>query len=1294
MGLTDLLPTRAPTGIAGLVPTPVASFLGSGAIEAQPINEQLPSYRSQFTNKYNELSADLAQLPTPAREALINYDANRVARGQPPLTREQTLGAIQTILTGQPATPPPERKVTNLAGNFLSDLREVVKSVPRIPMAIADEARDLANIGTRISEAEDAGANPLAALLQAPGVRMIPGAYTLGNIASGGKGIKEAITHPLLTALDILPGAELAARTTKVGKLATEAAAAAGGRPHALQQFITRRMDDGGEVVPRRAAQAVTDFRDNTRLGQALESFGGARNRDVSMMMNTESQVVKGYNTGLLDPTGNIPAEVGRDARLLGEKYGINTELTADTLRRMELDNWDNATPEQLAFHAEYKEKLNGPLSQHVVSEGALDTIYNTDGTPELVTPQQAKRVRNATKLADQAERMTERHTRITSPSTRDLPTIRADVHAILDDTTLQPGEKRVELRAIFHELDAQGYDPTTLRTALNSYSKKYGDNFGLVRSTMDKFINDAPTPVTRYAVPDIINTLKKYGRHGDTPANDLAKALADNNGPRILASLRNLERRTKLIPELADDPQFAASIRSIQRRYKFVTNEIPQYTDLHATKLRDRANKARREAVPARWRPLAQHRAEQKFIELQTAKAATPQQAAAITKAILDKRYEALPDFDPITTKREIANLVRDTERTWQEMQAAGLNPTFVHHVSPQQAAQALNPSVSEVPNTISQVKERGLDASAYHQDATVAISHAANEWLRRQRGELVIDTIARKYGTKESELRQAAEPRVDALLKRTPGLSRDTAYQTVMHRTHTPFDPEKSGYNWGSPRLKALSEDRYWIPNSIANNLKAIHDPKSLVGGILDPVTKVFRTSVLALSPRNLLNNTLGGATMLMGNTGPTAFRNWRAAYNMVRNPMSMWDDPRISDAMRVAGGSQLELFRDLDKTQFTGKVRAQILDGAEFMKGRTLGRIYRQIQDAKATGQIKDKFGKVVQTSYNINSMTDDFYKILAYLYGHDKSITKGLSKEAAERAGMELMRKTQPNWISLTPIERTLMKSIFPFYGFTNHAIRYVFRYPMDHPLRASFTAKFAEAELEDLDALPGNFLGALFLGGQSDTGHQTALNLGQFNPFGDVATSLTVAGFVSATNPAIQTALESVGIRQGEAELYPTLRYDAASGRLTAQHGNILGKFLGNVIPQSQIAMALLGANGDFRETMKRDPAAAYRSMLSSGGIPLVWRDYIVPVEQAKAEVARQKSANAALAQAQKSGNWSDALRYPTLRAYYDQTRALAPEEAAKYQPRDNEVELLKQSIQPGQSVTTGPTSGI
>ena len=110
----------------------------------------------------------------------------------------------------------------DVPGNFLSDLRGIVGSIPRLlnPMTWLREAAAIPSIPSHVSQALDAGKNIVEAVASAPGVRMLPGSFLASNVTHP----VELLRHPLFTALDVLPVAGEVAKVSPVFAAAQDAA--------------------------------------------------------------------------------------------------------------------------------------------------------------------------------------------------------------------------------------------------------------------------------------------------------------------------------------------------------------------------------------------------------------------------------------------------------------------------------------------------------------------------------------------------------------------------------------------------------------------------------------------------------------------------------------------------------------------------------------------------------------------------------------------------------------------------------------------------------------------------------------------------------------------------------------------------------------------------------------------------------------------------------------------------------------------------------------------------------------
>lgn len=662
-------------------------------------------------------------------------------------------------------------------------------------------------------------------------------------------------------------------------------------------------------------------------------------------------------------------------------------------------------------------------------------------------------------------------------------------------------------------------------------------------------------------------------------------------------------------------------------------------------------------QAVPARFRPLVRRRAEDAYKDVLISRA-SPEDAAKITQAISERNYASAPGFD----EREFARLQSDVEATWRQMKDEGLDPVFVHRVPTEREWQVRHPHAMEVARTPSAAFSRTTDMAPYVQDVTVGLTHQGIELLSRRASEEIIATIVETWGRSERDLidtyidaarlRAQQNPRKDVL----------THANDLIASEYVRFSPNEF-VTWPSTRITGLDPDRVYVPKVVANTLKRMHTPP---GGRLsapfDTAMGLYRTSLLPLSPRWHLYNVFGGGILVGARTGPSVLKFVNTARKMVKEGL---------------GPDELRLLR-----------HTSMRDVAEFnyYSGRTLGRLFRSVQENKLLQRVKSAAGTVIEKSYDLNSFFDDTYRAMAYLYGEDKAIRKGLTRAQSQRAGMEVARRVLQSWDELTPIERSILRYVFPFYSFMQHIMRFAGTFPLDHPVRASILSSFARNELEDLGTgLPETMLNSFFLGDMDEDGNQQAINLRGMNPFSDVANYFTLAGFLGASNPLIATTAEVAGIdtMSGSPELYPTLQYDPETGRLTTTTPGPLSTLIGNLVPQTNVLMGLTQSSSEFKELMRSNPDAAVRMLRSSLGLPVISRRYNLYEEQFKSEVARVESQDVAKNEALKSGNYRVASQYPGLRALVDQVKTLQSSGALRSYERATGLgttEALKQAV--------------
>lgn len=1218
--------------LPAIIPQPIQRATGTGQ-QAPAIVKTNPSHVTALTNKWSDpdVVAAISQLSDPERRALIDLDAERVSRGSGPLTKDDTIRTVQTILTGKPATAPAERSMWNVPGNLVSNLATTIKSIPRLPAALIHEA-------THLGQVDDTyGDNQIANILNSPGVRMIPGAYVAGQLARGGEGVQELARNPLFTALDVIPGVSELAKGTGVVKAATEAAALEGKTIRPLQALATRTLDDAGHVQLNRLGEFGRTVRDETKVGQAVDYAFGTRARDLSRERNRLEQRAGAIRDGFVDD-GSPEASLVKRSNALRQRA---TDLGWDGTRLAKLDGIAKAiddTPfssldaDELAYINEARDLSMG-FGNLLADRGELSRVAFPDGRTEFYDTRTGNRFNKARADQESATRLGEFRQSYLSDQ-RDLGEL--DHAKVADYTdyigTLPKKARRPHVAARDAYLEAHGYDSRAFKK-----SGELGPRLDLM------------------ATDELASTLRSFRLPSgavDEHAYALAEALASRNVEAIRHELGVLQGRTsKASP--AQDARFTDTVRSLARRYQADAIVGDQTSAINRATKQLSSLTARH--APARFDPLITSTRDAAVTskiadEVAIGRTVTPDDVARITEAVQAQQWDGLQamGFDATRFRKLHANTSKEVAQTWQELRDAGADPIFVHSTSVSRARSIDNPQITSIPNTLSQTKRRALDVSQGVGDLGVALTHQGMEILTQRLRSEYKDFIGQKFGMSQSQLMEMYGEQAKDLHLADPRLSVRGHMERLISRSWDDLDQALTG-----PGLSPY-KDKTYIPRAVAQNLQP-HAPGPLMAAA-NKVTGTFRVAVTSLSIRNLLYNALGGAVMVSGEAGPGALGFLGKARELVHNPEQI-----LSDELRSSLGG---LGRDI-REQITQRPDLQ----AQALGGRTLGRMFDEVQQSKVAQGIKTLSNK----SVDMNSTMDDMYRVTAYLSGESKALKRGMSAEVAERAGLELARKVMMDYGALTPFERTVMRGVVPFYSFTNHIMRYVMRYPFDHPMRASITAAFGRAEAEDASTLPQSFLSSFFFGGVDSHGKQKALNLAPINPFGDAANMFTVAGFLSATNPLIATALESVGLVQGEAELYPSLRFNPETGRLDATRGNPITTLLGNVIPQSTVLTALLGVNGDFNERMKRDPAGATRYLKSALGLPILTRNWSIPAEIAKAEVARSDSQSNALSAAQTSGNWDEALRYPGLRDDYARLLDATPQELAAFQPQGADI---------------------
>jgi hypothetical protein len=1116
----------------------------------QPMVTRLPAATTSLSNVLQdpEFQRAMTGFSPQTRQSLLSYQLDRIRQGNNALNPTDSIKAALAAETGQQVTPVEDRSLLNIPGNAVKDLTEIVKSLPRLPKALVDEVKDVADgFDDDRKELKRAGVdNPIAQFLNLPGVRMIPGTYVAGNLAQGKA--DEIIRHPLMSALDILPYASKAASGTRVAKAAQlqrETAIAEGSfapKARPLKTVLTRTLDDTGTVVPNALGRLLDRAATAKPIAAVSDSMGvlaREATRDVHLaenFANTRQLVPKPDDA--VGNLGKVFTDVANNKDKLMKRFGLTPEREVELSKLATMGDeasWRSLPANEQGYLAEAR-RVTQELGEATLKEfPELLGKYNDEFYP-------------------------------------------ADVVA-----KLQKSEQ----------------------AAVNAYSEFFGG---------DKTLRNGNTRPVKGVYEDLV---------------------------RLAAE----DPRWASIQDLVDAGNHVEAVRSMNRMRRYGGYDL--LTDSAVNKVRKRLTEVvRREKIwqtriastpPARFDELINDIAGKRAIQKLADDGIITDIPAAerwLSEGVLDQ----IPGLDRGMFRKE----VNQVKLNWKWLRDNGANPIFMQRVSAGRANRIGRTRFDGSIPALQAAKSRVADMSPSQNSLALAISHQAQDLINRQVGVQTAELLAQKYGVAETAIRQELLPNAVELASRDARYNVDTALNKLVLERYRPYKPENffpwAGQTGAFPGKNSLGAEQIWVPRQVANVLEqANKEGFTKLRTYSDPLTRTFRVSLLALSPRWHIYNILGGSAMTMAEAGPGSFRNFRLAYETAKAardgaplPINLPDE--ISRVLGSIGHDEAELaFKK-------GAAARYLADNKFFQTGR-----------------------KVVEKSYEFNALWDDMYRVMSFLEGERQALSKftkagynpDIARTLAQQEGINTARKVLQDTAALTPLERSVFRQVVPFYSWLSHLMRFAYQFPLDHPWRAAIVAQAGEQIVQDLgEGAPLTELDQMYFGKPDEEGRQRSIRVGSLNPFSDVGNLFSLAGWLGQAHPLFKTAAQALGIdtRTGMASLYPATEYDPETGREVVSTANPITNLLRNTVPQAGVAADFLGINSDFEQLAQRDPDAAVRQLYGGLGAPTglipTRRSPLTPFIQA--EVNRQKIQGESLSRALKSGDLGSLQQFPNL----------------------------------------------
>jgi len=1261
------------------------------------MSEQLGS----FMRKWGQ-----APPSSPEQTAIMELDQQRVARGKFPLSQEQTFAAVSAATNREQFTPTPESNMWNVPSNAVSDITSLVRGIPQLPMGIL-------NLGKNIMQ-DPFGRPEGGNIADANILQALPGAFIASAILPGGVPAGDLARRPVSAALDALPfassGVNRAALNTVRGFHP-----GAQLRSHGTAQQLRARMQpgriEGNELfnpdIPlpelnrqqRRAMQAVIASGEGGRVLPNLATrriLPGPQGRYLEadqrwLARAKENPAVRGFVTKL-SPTTRQAFSVMR-----GAEARKALEAQSEPVQQAAKD-WS------VRFHDTYTDPK--------LAESKLEKLQRAISDPDsfgMVTPQEAMTVLRATdpdlqpwfddaiKLSDDiTENSLAGENPVVARYDRDGGVYTAEEHKRLLKGDARLSRAQDELAAKQKNIDkpekklvaAMGADAfeavrrgdedlarrlmtqrgikqqTTKINAVHKVEQLNEQLEYLINGDLDDYILDGPLDASRFSYGALDGFMTKTEWEG------LARTMkAANRQVKLRLAQRVRTRPATQIPTaqryIWENFQKNQKIASEQMPAKYGADQWDMYRHEYKQIQKYKDPKLRFQGTQRMKAELGNDYRYLHYI--------VPGDPDWMGYAEDMMRQNMWQQLEQPAARGELQRLIDQAKQSLADMERSqqGYEPVYIPRVPIEATGQLDNTTVRAAYSTPDHGKQRTYDYAPMHPDLGVSFAYnAMQDHMYKVGVPYMIDQFEKLDGViSERELNDLLRAEFDSYksMGTRPDMDNLQKYVESAKKGATkrfvPFDPSQF-FPHASPTRTGL--DALWMPAEFEDIVRNAVSDAFDFSKFLDPITGLFRTSVLLMSPAWHWNNVLGNM-LITAVTNPKAFgklgQKWQdqGGWSGVRRYVAE-TDAKDSGLDRAISGEVLN-----DGTTFTPReiqagipgilgaieqitIRTHKRAGKEFIenglaRSRTGLTLWDQMTHSPAWEKMVGGIEKASSASLGFNSFFDDLarranfeqfaddamdslvadHKRMNFGKAPDKDTLARLENEATTRA----LRQTQDwlmDWSQMLPIERSFLRAIFPFYSFTSHIMRAAFKFPFDHPLRVATINAITRAQEEDWQSrYPPIFRTLLGMPNPDDDREWTGLNVNSFNPFRDVGSMLTLGGILGATNPVLQTMFEQLGIdvMRGGPEYSPNFVYDETDlGGQALDAGNPVVNLAKNLVPQADTITKLMGLDASYRELQRTDPATANRMLLTGLRLPVPFRTIDVDKAVAKDELKR------------------------------------------------------------------------
>lgn len=1252
----------------------------------------------QFQNSWSKrLSAAQSEgIPDNVIRTVYNMDANRLLKGDSYYSNEEAMTAMKALHAGRPVMAPGQNApsvgedIKSLPSNIYSDTRNLVTGIIHTPSDlwqhelypfVADiEGGNGSNADKLLGDPslykDKSTTGKAAAALNSPIVNLIPGATDLASILSGNAG--QLLEHPISSILDVAPAlGKLAGLASTSERVANAAEVANAAKPaevanpiEALKANIAKTnftqkiskaiVDTKASHIGKRGPQEIRGdmpWNQIARWNQkypALSPFKVASKTvgQTPLLGRTIAQWVEGGETRL----GVAPfqrelyratAEANRTVRteahnftnsLLGAKVnGIKySDLSPSERNSIYKYITNPSTAPKLTNRAKafipVAEHAAATIKQKMMSQGKVKEITFPDGSSHVFSSESPimQKISNWEKSMqkidpefryDPATDTLPIDPRGVTPPSEILPSSAYDLLNSLDSATAHDFLSNIHNPDI-HPTTANVFASSAQRRALASHANYFFGTSSPFNRLKSQIYGDVRTttangkPLSKSAIA------RNYNRQIQLALKTAKEISSKINRSKLLSSHPVFQQMKAFSDELQRQLQEGLATNKLSS--EVIKNPAPTFSEMHTAMVRSQLiSKATegRNLTARQQEAIAEIKSGSNkqipYLESEKLEDTIAPGYSAIDHVLrglylnrMDVVTSALTlDGEPLITASQLTQISSDVKKSWVELtQTTGEAPQWLPKIAAREAKRLPNPSIFIDRNQVEKlVKNRAFNLSSSYADAMVSLSHAQAQILITEFGKAFLDNNITPFLMSHSDVIKSIG--ID-MSKRPAVMAPDEFINHEISNHFVEFNPD-AYFPTATPRPSVFTTgQKVYIHKSLARTLESMkkswYSPEtSGFMGAYNRGMRVYRGSLVRLSPRYLLGHLAqGGLTLMAMRTSPSLFIKQFPKYlEMTRKGISFPNaiEQEVPEIVTFDGAWQHSV-------------------------GRTLGDYLSQEKGWDKLANASDKIAAKYEYLTGLEKKLNHMYRAVTYLYG--------LDRYGSEKMAIDLVHKVYADLDTLSPLERSIIKNVVPFYAWEKHIIRYILTYPSDHPYRAAILAHSANQQLADYKSgIPQRFSLLFFLGSANAMGDQLVLDDRQLNPFRSAASYLTLGGFLQSLNPVIEGALSASGINPatGKADsLYPQLSYDSFYGSQSqVPTTSFWGAEIEQIVPETQAFDLALGLSHNARSLKgSKTPYSYEKAIFSALNLPM-WMPQKTNLNELKAQTQVNLYANAA-----------------------------------------------------------------